>query len=130
MASPLCRRASCGRTNPKIVGWVEQRETHRLTSDRGILYNVAMLDLARVERVGVVERPMAASKARRGGDRALDVGVGPLDRSFDAQPLGQARSNRRGESAAGPMSMAGRGARGLPRPGARFCHAHATHPLL
>src|SRR6202048_4687970 len=71
-----------------------------------------MLDLARVEGVGVVERPMAASKARRGGDRALDVGVGPLDHSFDAQPLGQARSNRRGESAAGPMSMAGRGGAG------------------
>jgi hypothetical protein len=42
----------------------------------------------------MVERPVAASQARRAGDRALDVVAGPLDRPFDVQALGEARSNR------------------------------------
>src|SRR5260370_30049042 len=65
--------------------------------------------LARVEGMGVVERPMAASQARRAGDRALDEGAGAVDCPFDGQALGHARSDRRCEGAASPMSMAGCG---------------------
>src|SRR5260370_23560472 len=75
--------------------------------------------LARVEGLGAVERPMAASHARRAGDRALDEGAGAVDCPFDVQALGQACSNRRGEGAAGPVSMAGWRPPAVPPPGPR-----------
>src|ERR1700751_1548108 len=91
----------CAGTNPKIVGWVEQRETHRHIWERGNLdgfcnSSTHPTELSRAERVGVVERPVAASQARRAGDRALDVGARAVDRLFDVQAFGQARRNRRG----------------------------------
>src|SRR5271170_1190647 len=85
--------------------------------------------LARVEGMGVVERPVAASQARRTGDRALDVGAGSVDRLFYNQTLGQTRSDRRGQRAAGPVSMAGREPRAFPYASACFGHQHVRYGL-
>ena len=48
------------------------------------------------QRVGVVERPVAASQAGRTDYGALNVGAGTIHCRFNLEPLGEACGNRRG----------------------------------
>src|SRR6516225_12024005 len=66
----------------------------------------------------MVERPVAVTEPRRAGDRALDVISGTIDRALDAETLGDAGCDSRGEGAAGPVGVAGRDPRALPDLGA------------
>src|SRR5665213_1336719 len=79
------------------------------------------LGVARAQRMRVVERAVAAAKAGGAGDGALDVVSGALDRFLHRHALGQPRGNRRGERAAGTVSVPARDARAAPffdtRPG-------------
>ena len=69
-----------------------------------------------MQRMGVVERTVAASETRCARDRALDIGPATIDRTFDAKSLCKACGNRRGKAAAGAVRMTGGDAGAFPDP--------------
>ena len=64
----------------------------------------------------MVERAVAAAEAGSARDRALDVGASAVDGIFDPKALGEAGGDRRGESAAGAVGVAGIDPGALPDP--------------
>src|SRR6516165_736906 len=71
-----------------------------------------------MQRMSVVQRPVAATEAGGPGDRALDIIAGAVDRALDTETLRQAGCDRRSESAAGAVSVAGGDPRTFPNPDA------------
>ena len=66
----------------------------------------------------MVERPIAAAEPRCASDRLLDVEARAVHGGLDAETLGETGCDRRGEGAAGAVSVAGRDPRALPYPDA------------
>ena len=80
-----------------------------------------------MQRMGVVERTVAASETRRARDRALDIGARATDGALETRSLSEACGDRRGEGATGTVGVPSSKAGAFPNPGALRCHQHIRH---
>src|SRR5215471_21421299 len=95
------------REDRKIVGWVEQPAKPtgfwRVAEIDGFRFplnpSYESRELGGMERMGVVERPVASPEAGCARNGALDISAGSVDGAFDRHALGKSSSNSRGKRA-------------------------------